>query len=187
MKQPIEAINAAQTANADTALALMRNTLDAIERLAALNLNTMRDVLATSASQNAKMAEAKDLATASQALAQPSVERTRAYYHQVYDLMSEMQDQLTKVMQSHYNTLSENATSATNALASSTPVGGEAFAAAMKAMLDANTKAFEKINETAHQLQAGVREMGSTMSKQAESAAKSATAKAAGATRKKTT
>lgn len=186
MKKQIEVINAAQATNADTALALMRNTLDAIERLAALNLNTMRDALESSASQSGKLADVKDLAAASQAIAQPSMERTRAYYHQVYDLMSEMQDQLTKVMQAHYNALSETATSATEALASNTPVGGEAFAAAMKAMLDTNTKAFEKINDTAHQLQAGVREMGATMGKQAAGATKTATAKAAAVRRKAT-
>lgn len=154
MKKHLDAVAAAQTASAETAVALMRNTLDAIERLAALNLNTMRDALEASASQGAKLNSPRDLADA----AQPSMERTRAYYHEVYDLLSEMQEQLTKVMQAHYTALSESATSASKSIGNNAPVGGEAFAAAMKAMLDSSAQAFERLNDTAHQLQAGVRE-----------------------------
>lgn len=170
MKKQLDAIAAAQTANADTAVALMRNTLDAIERLAALNLNTMRDALEATAEQGSKLSKAKDLAHASELqkeAAQPSMERTRAYYHQVYDLMSEMQEQLTKVMQAHYNALSESATSASKEFAANAPVGGEAFAAAMKAMLDSSTQAFERLNDTAHQLQANAREVTQAVTKPA--------------------
>lgn len=156
MKKQLDAVAAAQAASAETAVALMRNTLDAIERLAALNLNTMRETLEASAGQGAKLGSAKDLADA----AQPNMERTRAYYHQVYDLLSEMQEQLTKVMQAHYTALSESASSASKSIADTAPVGGEAFAAAMKAMLDSSAQAFERLNDTAHQLQAGVRELG---------------------------
>lgn len=156
MKKQLDAVAAAQAASAETAVALMRNTLDAIEKLAALNLNTMRDALDASASQGAKLNSPQDLADATQ----PNMERTRAYYHQVYDLLSEMQEQLTRVMQAHYTALSESASSASTSLAGKAPVGGEAFAAAMKAMLDASAQAFERLNDTAHQLQAGVREVG---------------------------
>ena len=168
MKKQLDAVAAAQATSADTAVALMRNTLDAIERLAALNLNTMRDALEATAHQGSKLQSPQDLADA----AQPSMERTRAYYHQVYDLMSEMQEELTKVMQAHYTALSESATSATKSIAESTPVGGEAFAAAMKTMLDSSAQAFERLNDTAHQLQAGVREFG----KAATAAGKAGTA-----------
>lgn len=172
MKKPLEAVTAAQTASAETAIALMRNTLDAIERLAALNLNTMRDALEQSASQSAKLGSVTDLGDS----VQPSVERTRAYYHQVYDLMSEMQEQLTKVMQAHYSALSETASTASKSIAEGAPVGGEAFAAAMKTMLDASAQAFERLNETAHQLQAGAREIGKVATSSAAAAAKASTA-----------
>ena len=184
MKKQIDAITAAQTASADTAVALMRNTLDAIERLAALNLNTLRDTLEASAAQSNKLANVKDLAQAGEVIGQPSMERTRAYYHQVYDLMSEMQEQLTKVMQAHYNTLSETANVATQSIAASTPVGGEAFAAAMKAVLDSSAQAFERLNDATHQLQAGAREMTQATSK-APAATKSAASKASTAARAK--
>jgi phasin family protein len=171
MKKPLEAVTAAQTANAETAIALMRNTLDAIERLAALNLNTMRDALDDSSKQSGKLGSVKDLGDT----VQPGIERTRAYYHQVYDLMSEMQEQLTQVMQAHYSALSESASSASKSLAAGAPVGGEAFAAAMKTMLDASAQAFERLNETTHQLQAGARELGKAATSSATAAAKAST------------
>lgn len=179
MKKQLDAVTAAQTASADTALALMRSTLDAIERLAALNLNTMRDSLESAGEQGSKLIKAKGIAEASElqkAAAQPSMERTRAYYHQVHDLMSEMQEQLTKVMQAHYSALSESASAATQSLAASAPVGGEAFAAAMKTMLDSSTQAFERINETAHQLQASARQVGASASGKAASASRASAA-----------
>ena len=181
MKKHLEAVTAAQTASADTAVALMQGTLDAIERLAALNLNTMRDTLESATEQGGKLIKAKDLAEAGalqKAAAQPSMERTRAYYHQVHDLMSEIQEHLTKVMQAHYNMLSESATAATKTLAASAPVGGEAFAAAMKTMLDSSAQAFERINHTAHQLQASARQASEVITKKTPPAASKATSAA---------
>jgi hypothetical protein len=46
----------------------------------------------------------------------------------------------------------------------------------MKAMLDASAQAFERLNETAHQLQAGAREIGQAASASATAAAKASTA-----------
>lgn len=185
MKKPLEAVTAAQAASADTAMALMRNTLDAIDRLAALNLNTLRDSLEASANQSGKLAGVKDISKAAEILAQPNMDRTRAYYHQVYELMSEMQEQMTKVMQAHYAALSESATSASQAFAANAPVGGDAFAKAMKAMLDSSAQTFERLNETAHQIQAGARDLGESVAKQA-APVKSAAAKATSSARKKT-
>ena len=181
MKKHLDAVTAAQTASADTALALMQSTLDAIERLAALNLNTMRDTLESATEQSSKLAKAKDLAEASElqkTAAQPSMERTRAYYHQVHELMSEMQEHLTKVMQAHYSMLSESASTATQTIAASAPMGGEAFAAAMKTMLDSSAQAYERINETAHQLQASARQAGAAIGKKTPPAATKATSAA---------
>jgi phasin family protein len=162
MSQQLESIRSAQKASAETAMALMKSSLDTIERLAALNLNTMRDALAASAAQSGKMMSASDFGAAAalqQEAAQPSLQLTRAYYHRVYDLMTEMQEQLTKVMQAHYSAMSESASAVTSQVVAGAPAGGEAFAAAMKTMLDASTQTFERLNEMSHQVQANTREV----------------------------
>lgn len=156
MSTQFEAITTAQKASADTAVALMKSSLDTIERLAAINLNTMRDVLQTSAEQSNKMISASSLgqaATAPQDAAQPSLQLTRAYYHRVYDLMTEMQEQLTQVMRAHYSAMSESASAVGEQVGAKAPAGGEAFAAAMKAMLDSSAQTFERLNQMSHQLQ----------------------------------
>jgi phasin family protein len=156
MSKEFEPITTAQKASADTAIALMKSSLDTIERLAAINLNTMRDALQASAEQSSKLISATDLGQAAklqQEAAQPSLQLTRAYYHRVYDLMTEMQEQLTQVMRAHYSAMSESASAASGQVAAKTPVGGEAFAAAMKAMLDSSAQTFERLNAMSHQLQ----------------------------------
>jgi hypothetical protein len=74
--------------------------------------------------------------------------------------------------------LSESATAASKTLAASAPVGGEAFAAAMKTMLDSSAQAFERINDTAHQLQASARQAGEAITKKTPPAATKATSAA---------
>lgn len=165
MSKQLEAITAAQKASADTAVALMKSSLDTIERLAAINLNTMRDALQTSAEQSNKLISTTDLGQAAklqQDAAQPSLQLTRAYYHRVYDLMTEMQEQLTQVMRAHYSAMSESATAASGEFVAKTPAGGEAFAAAMKAMLDSSAQTFERLNQMSHQLQSNARQAPAT-------------------------
>ena len=181
MTKHLDAITSTQKASAETAMALMKSSLDTIERLAALNLNTMREAIEASSSQANKLMSAQDLAHAKklqEEAAQPGVERTRTYYHQVYELMTEMQEQLTKVMQAHYNAMSESAATVSRNISASAPAGGEAFATAMKTMLDSSSKTFERLNEMSHQLQANTKEAINTVSNEAPPPV-SATAKAA--------
>ena len=160
MSKQFEAITTAQKASAETAVALMKSSLDTIERLAAINLNTMRDALQTSAEQSNKLISVADLGQAAKLhlnAAQPSLQLTRAYYHRVYDLMTEMQEQLTQVMRAHYSAMSESASAVGAEVGAKTPAGGEAFAAAMKAMLDSSAQTFERLNQMSHQLQSNAR------------------------------
>jgi phasin family protein len=150
-----EQIAAAQKANAEAMLALMRNTLDNIEKLANLNLSAMRESLQNGAENAAALLEVKDpkqaLAVQS-TLAEPSLERTRSYYHNLYALILNMQKDITNVMESHYKSLSENAESAIEATKTKLPAGGDVFAAAMKSMLQSSTEAFDRLNFMAQQM-----------------------------------
>lgn len=150
-----EQIAAAQKANAEAMLALMRNTLDNIEKLANLNLSAMRESLQLGAENAATLLEAKDpkqaLAVQS-GMAEPGLERTRSYYHNLYELVLTMQKDITNVMESHYKSLSENAESAIEETKSKMPAGGDVFATAMKSMLQASSQAFDRMNFMAQQM-----------------------------------
>lgn len=150
-----EQIAAAQKANAEAMLALMRSTLDNIEKLATLNLSAMRESLQAGAENASTLLEAKDpkQALAVQAsIAEPGLERTRSYYHNLYELVLNMQKDITNVMESHYKSLSENAESAIEETKSKMPAGGDVFATAMKSMLQASSQAFDRMNFMAQQM-----------------------------------
>lgn len=154
-KPKSEQIAATQKANAEAMLALMRSTLDNMEKLANLNLSTMRENLQAGAQNANKILDAKDpqqaLATQS-SLAEPGLERTRAYYHNLYELVLNLQKDITNVMESHYKCLSDSASTAIEETSTKMPAGGDVFATAMKSMLQASSQTFDRMNFMAQQI-----------------------------------
>ena len=62
-----------------------------------------------------------------------------------------MQKEVTAVMESQYSSFAKNASSAVEKATASAPVGGDVFAATMKTMLNASTKAFDNMTAMAKQ------------------------------------
>lgn len=63
-----------------------------------------------------------------------------------------MQKEVTSVMESQYSSFQKNASSAVEKATAGAPVGGDVFAATMKSMLNASTKAFDSMTSMAKQL-----------------------------------
>lgn len=111
-------------------------------------------------------------------LAQPGAEKWMDYSRTVYDLVSQMQKEVTTVMEAQYNTFQQNTSSAVEKATASAPVGGDVFAATMKSMMDASTKAFTNMSGMAKQL-TDIAEANMAVAGKAVAPAKSATAAAA--------
>jgi phasin family protein len=153
--QKSKQLAATQKANADAMLALMRSTLDNIEKLVELNLSTLRENVQTSANNTSAILDAKDPKQAlalQSSFAEPGLERTRDYYHNLYEVVLNMQQDLTGVMEDHYRALTENAESAIEETKSQLPAGGDVFATTMKSMLQASSQAFDRMNAMAQQI-----------------------------------
>jgi phasin family protein len=150
-----EQIAATNKANAEALLALLRSTMDNIEKFANLNFSALRENLQTGVKNTDAILTIKDpkhaLAVQS-SIAEPSLESARAYYHSLYELVLGMQKDITNVMESHYKSLSENAENAIEETKNQLPAGGDIFASAMKSMLQANSEAFERMNFMAQQI-----------------------------------
>jgi len=177
----VEQLAAAQKANAEVMMALMRTAFTGLERLTALNIAASRDffnnvVANTQQAMGAK--DAADLTKIGSALAQPNLDKMTEYSRSIYELASQMQKEMTSVMEAQYNSFTKNATSAIDKASSTAPVGGDVFAAAMKSMLSASTKAFENMNTMAKQL-TDIAEANVQAASNATSKAVSATAAAA--------
>ena len=151
----IEQLAAAQKANAEVMTTLLRTAFDGVERLTALNMAASREFFNNTMAGTQQLMAAKDaseIAKLNSAQAQPGVEKLVDYSRSVYDLVAQMQKDITTVVEAQYSSFTKNASSAVDKATASAPVGGDVFAATMKSMLGASTKAFDSLNSMAKQL-----------------------------------
>lgn len=151
----IEQLAAAQKANIEVMTALLRTAFSGVERLTAINLAASRDFFNNTVANAQQLMAAKDaseVAKLNSAQAQPGVEKLVDYSRSVYDLVAQMQKDITAVVEAQYSSFTKSATSAVDKATASAPVGGDVFAATMKSMLGASTKAFDSLNSMAKQL-----------------------------------
>lgn len=176
----LEQVAAAQKANAEVMTAIMRTAFEGMEKLAALNMAASREFFNASVANAQQILSAKDaqeLAKINSNVAQPNVQKMMDYSRSVYDLVTELQQQITSVMDSQYNSFAKNASATIAKTSAQAPVGGDVFAAAMKSMLDATNQAFGNMQNMAKQM--------TEIADANIQAASSATAKAVGAAAKK--
>lgn len=151
----LDQLAAAQKANAEVMMALLRTAFNGVERLTALNMAASREFFNNAVANTQQLMGAKDaneMAKLNTQLAQPNVQKWTDYSRSIYDLVAQMQKEVTSVMESQYNSFTKNASSAVEKATASAPVGGDVFAAAMKSMLSASTKAFDNMTSMAKQL-----------------------------------
>ena len=154
-KPNMEQLAAAQKANAEVMSALMRTAFNGVERLTALNMAASREFFNNTVSNAQQLLGAKDAGEAAKLggkLAKPDVDKWVEYSRSVYDLVTSMQKEVTSVMESQYSSFTKNASSAVEKATAGAPVGGDVFAATMKSMLNASTKAFDNMTSMAKQL-----------------------------------
>ncbi len=154
-KPNIEQLAAAQKANAEVMTALLRTAFNGVERLTALNMAASREFFNNTVSNAQQLLSAKDPSEAARLgsdLAKPNADKWVDYSRSVYELVAGMQKELTSVMESQYASFAKNASSAVEKATASAPVGGDVFAATMKSMLGASTKAFDQMTSMAKQL-----------------------------------
>lgn len=151
----LDQLAAAQKANAEVMMTLMRTAFEGMEKLAALNMNASREFFNTSVASTQQLLSAKDaqeLAKINTAVAQPNAEKLMEYSRNVYELITQLQQEVTSVMNSQYSAFSKNASASIAKTSGQAPVGGDVFAAAMKSMLDATNQAFGKMQGMAKQM-----------------------------------
>lgn len=149
-----EQLAAAQKANAEVLLALVRTAFNGVERLTALNIAASRDFFNNSVANTQQILGAKDandVAKLNNELAKPNLDKWMEYSRSVYDLAAQIQKELTAVVETQYSSFAKNASSAVEKASATAPVGGDVFAAAMKSMLDASTKAFDNMTAVTKQ------------------------------------
>ena len=150
-----EQFAAANKAAVDSLLAVANTALASAERIASLNLETARSVLEDSAA-NAKALmgakDVKDAVTIQASLAQPGVEKAVAYGKSVYEISTQMQEQMTKMVEAQFGEFQKNVTGMLEKAAKSAPAGSDVAVAAVQSAIAAANSAFDNMRKAAQQV-----------------------------------
>ncbi|MBL8429340.1 MAG: phasin family protein [Dechloromonas sp.] len=150
-----EQFAAANKAAVDSLLSVANTALASAERIASLNLETARSVLEDSVSNAKALMGAKDPQEAlsiQASLAQPSVEKAVAYSKSVYEISTETQEQLAKMVEAQFGDFQKNVADMLEKAAKSAPAGSDVAVAAVQSAIAAANSAFDNMRKTAKQV-----------------------------------
>ena len=143
----------AQKASSEVLVAIMRTSFEGMQRLAELNMAAAKQVMSTTAANANALASTKDVSDVSRLAPQMAKpEQLMDYWRSVYDLVTNMQKDVTAVMQSNYSQLAKNAASVIEQKKASTMDNGDMMGNAMKDMMETTNKAFENMQTMAGQM-----------------------------------
>ena len=155
MNVAAEQFASANKANVETLLTIANTAFASAERLAALNLNTARAVLEDSVANAKAMLAVKDvqqLIAMQATLAQPAVEKAVAYSRSVYEIATQTQEELSKVVESQYSEMNKNVATALDKAAKNAPAGSDVAVAAVKQAIAAANSAYDSMTKAAKQV-----------------------------------
>ena len=142
-------------ANIETALSITNTAFANIERLAALNLNTARGLLedaVTNAKSLMAVKDVQELVNLQTSLAQPMVEKAVAYNRSVYEIASQSQEEVSKLIEAQIAELNKNLAAVLDKAAKSAPAGSDVAVAAVKSAIAAANSAYDSVNKAAKQV-----------------------------------
>ena len=149
-----EQIAAAQKANLDTFYGLANKVAAGMERLAELNLKTIRSTLAEtqeSALKACSAREPQDWLTLQTTFASPTAEKVQSYGRQLFEIVSATQAGFTQLAQTQYEAYNRRAQTLVEEVAKSAPAGSEAAIAAWKSAIAATGTLVETLQKTSQQ------------------------------------
>ena len=167
-------------ANLESLMSLAGSAIARAERLAELNLNTVRSVLEDSMATTKKLAEAKnpqDLASLQTELTKPLIDKAVAYARSVQEIATEGQQEVSSLFEKQIAELNKNFAAMLDQAAKSAPAGSEGVFAAVKSAMDTANSLYDNASKAAKQ--------AAEVAEANMAAATEATVKAVGAATKK--
>lgn len=150
-----EKLISANKANVETLLVVANTAFASAERLAALNLNTARSLLEDSVANTKALLAIKnpqELLALQQSFAQPALDKAVAYSRSLYEIATQTQGVLGKLVEGQVAELNSNVATALDTAAKNAPAGSDvAFAAVKSALASANTT-MNSVKSSAKQL-----------------------------------
>lgn len=146
---------ATQKASLDKFLAFQSTVFSGFEKLVELNLQVFKATLDGVAQKSQEAIEVKDAQEAlafSSGLVQPSAEKAVAYSKHVYDIVSGVQSDLSKLTEEQIAQSQQQASEVIEQFSKNAPTGSESALALMKSSLATVNNAYESVAKAAKQV-----------------------------------
>ena len=144
----LEQFAASNKATVDSLLAVANTALATAERIAALNLGAARTALEDSASATKAALAVKnpnEAAALQSSMVQPAVEKAVSYSRSLYEISSESQQQLAKMVEAQFADFQKQIAGMVDQAAKAAPAGSEGIVAAMQSAITAANSAFSNM------------------------------------------
>jgi len=149
-----EQIALSNKAGIEAILNLANSQFAAYERLSTLTFNTAKAAFEDSMSHAKSLLAAKDvqeLINLNVAAAQPAVEKAVAYSRSVYELATQSQSEITKMVEAQASDLNRSIASFLDKVSKNAPAGSDVAVAAVKSALSAANSAYDSFTKVAKQ------------------------------------
>lgn len=149
-----EPFSAASKAMADAALTFANVALASSERLAALNLNTVRSSFEDGAVNAKLLMDIKDpqgLVSLQSGMVSQGVEKAVAYSRSVSEITAQTQEELMRLAEIQFADFQKNFASAVDKASSAAPAGSEYWVPAVKSGIAAANQAFASASKATRQ------------------------------------
>jgi len=136
----------------EAALSVANITLQGAERLVGLQLKTAKEALdegMRSAKALSDVKNVQDLIALQSTTAQPGIEKALAYSRSLYEVASETQSQINKVLEDRMAKVSGEFVAAMDKAVKNAPAGSESAMAAFKSAVAAASSAYETMTKVA--------------------------------------
>ncbi|MDR1967362.1 MAG: TIGR01841 family phasin [Burkholderiaceae bacterium] len=183
-----EQLLASQKANLQTLHGLTAKAFEGVEKLVELNLQAAKAALTETAEHTQAMLSVKDaqeLIALQASMFQPLAEKTAAYSRHLYDIASGTTAEFSKAFESKVAEGQAQFAALVDNAAKNAPAGSETAVAVMKSAVAAANNAFESVQKAVKQASDVAEANFNAVATSATNAAKSATATAAAAAKKR--
>ena len=154
MNNFVNQIAAANKSAVENMLTMANTMFASTERLAALNLNVARTAMEDSAATTKALFQVKDpqaLVSLTSELAQPGMEKIVAYSRNVYEILNETNQEITKAVEAQVGEFNSTLSTALDQVAKSGPAGSDVAVNAVKSAIAAANAAYGNISKLTKQ------------------------------------
>jgi len=149
-----EQVIASNKAGVEALLGLANTQFAAFERISALTFNATKSAFEDSMAHTKALLAAKDVqdvVNLNAAVAQPAIEKAISYSRNLYDVASQSQGEVTKLVETQAGEFNKSFITLLDKLAKNAPAGSDVAVAAVKSALAAANTAYDSVSKAARQ------------------------------------